>query len=168
VILLLDADAFLCLRKISLLGLLIEESQVSLVMTGYVATHELSSIEGEMAQMRAASSLKIKEVSVNSQEYKKYCEFKKCHDRGEAEAVAWAITNRSKELYFVSQDAGAQKLAKKEKISHGNVAGLGAELVERGIFTDLAIKKKFDPCYQNPNACGHGCPGEAYSWLFGQ
>lgn len=159
-ILLLDADAFLCLRKVSLLRCLAADSRVGMVMTSYIATHELKDVAEEVAELRQSGKLTICSVKTKTKEYRSYEEFKESgHDPGESEAVAWAVSNRTDDLYFTSQDRRARTLARKKKIPQGNVADLGAKLEEGGFLPDGRIRELFEPCYQDPNNCGHGCPG---------
>ncbi|MBF0460569.1 MAG: hypothetical protein HQL87_04155 [Magnetococcales bacterium] len=157
--LLLDADAFLCLRKISLLKCLVGSQKINLVMTSYVARHELNAVKPDIDSLVQAAKLTIAGVKLGTSEFRQYRVFQRTHDKGEAEAIAWAVTHRSPELFFVSQDAGALRLAKNENIPHGNVARLGVELARWGIVSEAKVSTLFAPCYQNLNACGHGCPG---------
>ncbi|WP_130471860.1 hypothetical protein [Candidatus Magnetaquicoccus inordinatus] len=155
---LLDADSFLCLRKIGLLDILCDTHAIHLYILGYVARHELCNVCSDVTRLLGKRCMSKHEISVKSSLYRKYKKFAESYDKGESESVAWATEHADLHLYFVSQDRLARKLAKQENIDCGTVEMLGAQLVASGIMVKAQIDAVFAPCYANPNNCGHNCP----------
>src|SRR4051812_32626669 len=105
---LLDTDAFLAVRSLSVL----REMQASpalqgaLVMCQFAARHELCSIEAEVRALETAGCLSVRAVERRTLADALYRRLKEGGvDKGEAEAIAWAVSLPMPDsLIFISVD----------------------------------------------------------------
>jgi len=151
--LLLDADAFLCLRSNSLLDLLLA-AKVPLVMTGYVARHELASLQASIQEMERRSSLKVEDVRAKTPEFIRYRQFlREGAHKGEAESVAWAVekTTRDTRPVFVSLDGGARKLAASNGMVSLDVFDLMVLAVREGLCTAEEVRTRLAAWDDDPH-----------------
>lgn len=151
--LLLDADAFNALRKLSIGSASLLETflrrakeQVRAVyLTQYVALHELSDLQAEVASWRSQNLLVIESVPSSDLAYR-YLRRQRQIDKGEAEAIAWSLKReRQDRPLFVSGDRGALNGARKNKIPSTDLMGLLVELVESGLLTTKEAKAVVEP-----------------------
>lgn len=135
---LLDADAFRFLRGLGLLDevLVALRADRAVVMTEYVARHELSALAGDVARLEAAGQVTVERVLARSAAGRRYREFQRVADKGEAESIAWALERppRSRPL-FISRDAGARRFAAEQRVPHTDVFGVMVEAVLAGRLT---------------------------------
>jgi predicted nucleic acid-binding protein len=130
--LLLDADAFICLRKRSLLELLRAAPGVSLVSTQYIARHELNPLQREIAQLEKCGILTVPAVAVRTPAHGVFRALQKeGADKGEAEAIAWATSECPVDITaFVTLDKGARKLSEAKGLAAVDVFDLAVLLVQ--------------------------------------
>ena len=141
---LIDADAFRFLRGLGLL----DEVALALrkdrggFMTEYVARHELSALAPDVARLEAAGALTVAAVAVRTPAGQRYRDFKRVADKGEAEAIAWALERPppSRPL-FVSRDAGARRFAGEQRVPHTDVLGVLVEVVLGGHVTRERVER---------------------------
>ncbi len=104
--LLLDTDAFLCLRKLGVLALVCSARGRNdpLLLTGYVARTELSSIATERSAMEASGCLRVHDVVARTPAAERWKRFRRERiHKGEAEAIAFALdSDRDTRPVFVS------------------------------------------------------------------
>lgn len=134
--LLLDADAFLCLRKHDLIDILIAAPKVELLMTGFVARRELNSIETHIKEMECSKALTVYDVRTKSPEFDRYRSILRTGvHKGEAESVAWAIekTTGATRPVFVSLDVRARKMAAANGLKSLDVFDLMVVMERRGL-----------------------------------
>jgi predicted nucleic acid-binding protein len=127
---LFDADAFLCIRKLSFLRSL-AAGKGSWLMTGYIARHELSTVAAEVAAFCKTERLRIHDVSAKDASLRDLKH--KGHDKGEAEAIAWAMQlPREQRPLFISIDKRARDGARANGVPAGDIMDLIVEAVECG------------------------------------
>ena len=142
---LLDADALLAVRKLSLLEAMIAagSSNVCMRMTEYAARHELNSIGREVQDLVSKGCLFVDGVKRRSDADRLYR--KLVHDgvdKGEAEAVAWAVHFKHAELVFVSVDRRARDAAEAHRILAADIMDLCVLLIDRAeVSADLLRQK---------------------------
>jgi len=127
---LIEADAFLGLRKLSLLKL-IEEAEIVVTLTEFVARHELSTVSNVIDDLERKDLLSVHAVRSGTPERRRFNDLKRRADKGEAEAIAWALGQDEKPV-FVSHDVRARALASEVGLTAFDVLDLAVELVESG------------------------------------
>lgn len=163
--LLIDSDAFLCVRGLSLLTMLVETS-TPFSMGDYARRHELSSLDVELTRLEAGRLLTVHAVVARTPEHAHFRRLTQAGThKGEAEAIAWAVANAPTAV-FVSHDAGARRVAAAERISAIDVLDLAIFLVEHNGFPEHDVREKLAPWEDNRH--GFGCPkdwkGVEQSW----
>lgn len=135
---LLDADAFLCLRK---LGWLVSVCGSSahyspLLVTEYVARKELSTVDGDVRALESSGRLEIVRVKYTKHDPagKTYLSLRQDKiDRGEAEAIAWALTLPSRERpVFVTGEIAAARIARERHVPCADIFGFVVATVVAG------------------------------------
>ncbi|HEU4409319.1 MAG TPA: hypothetical protein VFS43_28935 [Polyangiaceae bacterium] len=139
---LLDADAFRCLHGLKLLDVVLEAlaSRTPVVVTEYVARHELSLLGLQVTRLEAAGVLSVRQVLKGTPAGQRFREFQRAAargelaaDKGEAEAVAWALDEPWEgRALFVTRDDGAQKFARGHRVPVTDVMGVVVEACEVG------------------------------------
>jgi len=132
---LLDADAFRCLHGLRLLDATLEALRPdrATFMTEYIARHELNLLDTEVTRLETSGAITVVPVMRNSEAGRRYREFQRRADKGEAEAIAWALDQpRASRALFVSRDDGARRLAMEERVPHTDVMGLLVEAALTG------------------------------------
>jgi hypothetical protein len=149
----LDADAFLALRRLGLLEPVLQglASHTKIVLTGFVAGHELSAVQSVVADLQSGGVLTVAQVLKGTQAYRTYRDFRakmarrdhdmRCVDIGEAESVAWGL-QQSPTPVFVSCDTGAREFARRQRLRTTDVLGIGMaavrlEVLSRDELSDL-------------------------------
>lgn len=136
---LLDADAFNCIRAMSFLRLLraAPVGQTPMIMTEYVAHHELSDVRRDVDDLENEHRLEIRSVSrrkqdVEGQRFRQYRA--EGMDKGESESLAWVMgVNASDRPLFISNDGNAIAGFRRHGVSAGHVIDLVVEAVESGV-----------------------------------
>ena len=156
--LLLDADACLCLRKISLLSALAEHPLIELISTRYVARRELNSIQAEIHDLEKQGLMVVEEIQARTPAWRKFVDFYKSGvDKGEAELIAWAtIQPQADQPFFVSLDKKARWFALKQKVGAGDVMDLAVLLVKEKALEKSVLAAHLSLCATI--RCQHGCP----------
>lgn len=135
---LLDADAFICIRAMSFLRLLraAPVDQTPMFMTEYVAHHELSVVRSDVDEIANEHRLQIQSVSRRKQddEGQRFRLYRsEGMDKGESESLAWAIgLNAADRPLFISNDGGAIAGFGHHGVPAGRVIDLIVEAVESG------------------------------------
>ncbi|TMQ06889.1 MAG: hypothetical protein E6J90_45030 [Deltaproteobacteria bacterium] len=135
---LIDSDAFLALRSLKLLSDLCVRlpSDEPLLMVGHAAYVELNPLQREIGALRSAGSLVVHEVVVKSAAGQHMKELRRSGiDKGEAEAIAWALDDDrgNLRLIFVSVDARARRHAENNRLVAVDIMGAIVEWVEEGL-----------------------------------
>lgn len=139
---LVDADAFLCLRHLSMLEALATIPFRDLHLTEYIARHELSTIDREVKALEASGILTVHRVVARTPAHKLFKKLKKSGaHKGEAEAMAWAALEAQRPL-FVTLDRGATRFANAEQVPVTDVFGLSIVLVKQGILRRETVEEK--------------------------
>lgn len=150
---LIDADAFLCMRHVSVLKTL-ETATAALYMTDFIARHELASVANVIEGLEHAGRLATAGIKGRTPAHQRYRELQKAGaDKGEAEAIAWASLNKPN-LIFITHDVGARKHAVSHKLTCDDVFGLAIRLVESKEMTFEEAKGKFSFWDDDKNAFG--------------
>ena len=111
---LLDADAFINLRKLSigrtsLLVIFLQRAKQqgrAVYLTQYVAEHDLSDLQTEIAFFKSKGLLIIEKVLSSDTTYRR---LRRLIDKGEAEAIALSV-ERSAELVLIDEhEEGSQR-----------------------------------------------------------
>lgn len=154
--LLLDSDAFLCLRQISLLSKILAASEVELLMAEYAARYELNSLHDEIVALNASGRLDIVAVKRRTTADSEYRRLRRAGvDKGEAEAIAWARhANETTEIVFVTLDKRARGAASDAGLSSLDVFGVGVLLVDRDILTRSQLETHAQPWEDRRNQFG--------------
>jgi hypothetical protein len=146
--LLLDADAFLALRKLSLLEAMTAAGagRMRMRMAEYTARHELSTIDQLLRALEAQGRLSVHGIVRRTDADRLYRALvRDGADKGEAEAVAWAVQFGSEELVFVAVDHGARKVAGRHNILAADVMDLCVLLVEGAHVSADLVRSKLSP-----------------------
>lgn len=150
---LIDADAFLCMRQVSLLSLIAVTGE-TLLMTEFIARHELSSLAGELSHLESASRIEVHSVKGRTPEH---AHFRRLRgdgaDKGEAEAIAWAVAHRP-DVVFITHDRGARKHAMANGLAVDDVLGLAVRLVAAARLESAAAQERFARWDDEHNAFG--------------
>jgi len=152
---LLDADAFICIRSLSLLNRL-RATGASIRMTGRIARNELVALQAEIAQLEGEGFLKVEDLLPSTEAGKRWKELRHAGaGRGEAEAIAWAAGVPVMERpLFVTLDAGATRHAIAAKVPVGDVMDLIVEMVEDGALDVTAARETVSPWSEKSNQFG--------------
>jgi predicted nucleic acid-binding protein len=138
---LLDADAFLCLRSLDLLRRICASAlrDEPLIMTEYIARKELSSVATLVQSMVDSGCLKIVLVSASkhTETGRLWKELRTERiDKGESEALAWVLPMKAATRpVFVSREVAARRVAKERHVPSTDVFGFVVALVEAGWLT---------------------------------
>lgn len=134
---LFDADAFICVRAMSLLRLLRSSPVLTtpMLMTEYVARHELRDVQTDVDSLVKEGRLNIHQVSrrktdPSGQRYREY--IAEGLDKGEAESLAWVMGLGSERPFFVSNDGEARAGFRRLSAPAGDVLDLIVDAVESG------------------------------------
>ncbi len=133
---LLDADATLCIRSLRLFPVLRASTALPrpLIVTEYVARRELSSIDREIREMEGAGLILVKSVLRSDKDYRRLVQ--EGADKGEAEAIAWALSlPRAERPLFISIDHEARRFAAENRVPAGDMMDFVIDLVELGVLT---------------------------------
>ena len=151
-----DADAFIALRALGVLDAITQSAAaatIDLVLTGYIATHDLSSLSTTINALCQSGHCRVEKVtpsSVAGQMFrglrKKPCVTKsgKPVHKGEQEAVCWLVSVRP-DATFESADAGAIDLARDHGIRAGDVLAFVCDLVVLGILNSQSASQLLTP-----------------------
>jgi len=146
VLLLIDADAFLCLREWRFLELLrCLTARVSLVLTGYVARHELKDVQNELTELQNCNLLTVQDVKARTPAFLRFRQFQKDGaDKGEAESIAWAVglPSDTAKPVFVSQDRRARELATRNRLDAVDMFDLLILLNEHGLIEKGEVESR--------------------------
>lgn len=143
--LLLDTDAFLCLRNLGVLAAMCDVTPCrgAIVLTEFVAYQELSSLRPEIDAWVRAGSMTVHPVLVRAR--KALLDGRGRNERmhkGEAEAITFALSQPpASRPVFVSSDADARKAAERRAVPSFDVLDAVVAAVECGcILIDLASR----------------------------
>lgn len=137
---LFDADAFICIRKLSFLRLLAGGNR-PWHMTGYIARHELSTVAEDIDGLGKSGHLQVHDRSARDPRFRELIQ--RGYDKGEAEAIAWAMDlPRDQRPTFISLDKRALKAAGENGVPAGDVMDLIVESIESGEITVEAAREK--------------------------
>lgn len=158
--LLLDADAFLCLRKLSVLDLLRGSEEVDLIATEFIARHELSPLQADVKALEKEGRLRVEAVTVRTPAHQTFRQLRKEGvDKGEAEAIAWAMCLApDRRPLFVSNDAAARRCAERNGVPVVDVMGLAVEIVEGGVLSLAEVRERLAPWEDSRQSFGR--PGD--------
>lgn len=151
---LLDSDAFFCLRNLSILDILCQASGLAVLLTSFIARNELNDIADTVNQMETSGYLSIEKVLVRTPAHQEYQRL--CHSgvhKGEAEAIAWMCSlPKNQWPAFVSNDVGARTAAAQKGLETGDVMDLLVCLVQLGALTKQEAQQRTIPWGDHPNA----------------
>lgn len=143
--LLLDADATIALRKLSLWTLILA-SEVELVMTEHIARHELSSLSQELTELETRRRIEVHRILTKPVDNEANVLRKELHragaDKGEAEAIAWAATLGGEKPIFVSVDARARVYASEQNLDAADLGDLAALLILERVLDQEDVEDK--------------------------
>lgn len=141
----LDADAFRCLRELELLRPLLHAtaSIASTTLTEYVARHELNLVDAEVRGLEAAGLLRVAPIVVGTPAAARFRAFQKRGiDKGESEILAWALERTPGErCVFITADRRAARLAKDEKLPVTDVFGVLIVAIADGNLDPTGVKE---------------------------
>jgi predicted nucleic acid-binding protein len=143
---LLDADAFIQLYSLGVFVLpqLQHASSLSLALTEYVARHELSSLGQVTSALEARRLLVIQQVSSRDPNWKRLKQ--EGVDKGEAEAIAWALGEPAqKRPIFVSVDARARKTAMEHGLRTADLLDFTLALIDAGVISESDARTLLAP-----------------------
>lgn len=134
---LLDTDAYNFSRKLSLLGrlLAVSPTQVRLVLTGYIARHELSPLFDEIKEYESSEKLSIHDLERRGEANELFKSVRKDGiDKGESEAIAWLLLqDPGTRPIFISCDNKAVAVAKKRRLVAGDLLDLALVMIRAGL-----------------------------------
>ena len=143
---LIDSDAWLALRKLSVLDLMITATTLPrpLLMCEYAARHELSSIFGELSNLERQTYLSICSVHAKEKKLQIRSLIREGTDKGEAEAVVWSLAQDNDcRPCFVSVDRGARRIAREKGLVAGDVFDLIVDLLGRRILDIAEVQVRY-------------------------
>jgi predicted nucleic acid-binding protein len=156
----IDADAVNCLRSFGLLHdleqFIVANSIATkpLLSVGYVARHELNQISNEIERLEKVGVLGVVDVLARSPASVARRALLQRHpgvDKGEAEAIAWLLTN-ARELPFVSCDVEARRIALVERLTAWDTLDLVHEWIVGGVLSLETARTKLAAWSDNPGA----------------
>lgn len=142
---LIDSDAWLALRKLSILDLMIGSETLTrpLLMCEYAARHELSSIAGELSNLECRTHLRVCSVQDKAKKQDIRRLIKEGTDKGEAEAVVWSLAqDKDCRPCFVSVDRGARQIARAKGLVAGDIFDLIVDLLGKGVLGVAEVQVK--------------------------
>ena len=111
----MDADAVICLHSLSLLRLIAERGAPQLIITEFVARHELCALAALLSPMERSGQVSVRPLSARDPNFKRFR--RDGADKGEAEIIAWYLQSPSSgRPRFISNDRKARTLARAEGI----------------------------------------------------
>lgn len=142
---LIDSDAWLALRKLSILELMICADALPrpLLLCEYAARHELSSISGELSTLELQAHLCVCGVHEKAKKQQIRSLIKEGTDKGEAEAVVWSLgQERGYRPCFVSVDRGARRIARAKGLTAGDILDLIVDLLHECVLNIAEVELK--------------------------
>ncbi len=142
---LIDSDAWLALRKLSVLGLMITAGKLAdpLLMCEYAARHELSSLCDELSNLEKQSLLRVCSVQGRMERSQIRSLIKEGAHKGEAEAVVWALDqDRDCRPFFISVDRRARQTARQKGLFAGDIFDLIVDLLEESVIVVTEVQPK--------------------------
>lgn len=133
---LIDADALLCMRSLQLIPVLrvSEKFPRPVVVTEYVARRELFTIDREIRALEAEGVVQIEPVLRKNADFRRL--LSEGADKGEAEAIAWALSlPRGERPLSVSLDVEARKYADSNGVPADDLMGFLADLIDIGVLS---------------------------------
>jgi predicted nucleic acid-binding protein len=134
---LFDSDAFRCLHGLRLLDVVCAAlaQRTSIVLTEYVAHHELNLLQRDVERLERAGTLRIERLLKGTEAATRYRVFQRPParggrppDKGEAEAIAWALDALPPgRALFVTRDDGARRFASEHGVPVTDVMGIVVE-----------------------------------------
>jgi predicted nucleic acid-binding protein len=112
------------------------------IMTEYVARHELSQLAREVAALEAAGALRIEPLEAKNADFRRLRQ--SGADKGEAEAIAWALAQNPRPC-FVSVDKGARRLARENRVVAGDIMDLLTDLIGLGLLSLEEARSHAEP-----------------------
>ena len=142
---LIDSDAWLALRKLSILELMICADALPrpLLLCEYAARHELSSISSELSTLERKTHLRICAVRERPKKLQLRGLIKEGTDKGEAEAIVWSLAQeRGSRPCFVSVDREARRMAREKGLTAGDVFDLIVDLLHKHVLNITEVESK--------------------------
>jgi hypothetical protein len=141
---LIDADAFIHARSLSLLELIRGLSSPSprLVMTDRIASYDLGPLAAETAALETAGVLQIVRHLVRTKTGMYMTLVMAGIDKGEASAIAWLLDDATDRPVFVSCDRVAREEALRRRLAAWDLFDLVIELVTAGDVARDVVKGK--------------------------
>lgn len=148
---LLDADALINFRTLSIgsssvLAVLMQRAKEHgrrVYLTQYVAEHDLSDLQEEIAFLTGRGLLQIETLLFSDSDYRR---LRDQVDKGEAEAIAWSLKRDRKDRpLFVARDTEALRCARREKVPATDLMGLLVEFVESGFLRKDEARAATEP-----------------------
>jgi predicted nucleic acid-binding protein len=146
----LDADALLCLRKLSagsqslleLIAAFFRDRADPIMLTEFIARHELNSIALEISSYESSAAIRVQGLEARDPMYR---ELRKSVHKGEAEAIAW-IYSKTVDLrpVFVSRDTKAIRMARSYGLAATDVFGLIVEAVISNVILESHARDALD------------------------
>lgn len=127
---LLDSDAFRCLHGLRLLDSVCAAlaPHTRITLTGYIAKHELNLLQREVDRLSRTGMVHLQDVIRGTEAFRRYREFQRACDKGEAEAIAFALDEpRPTRALFITRDDGARRFAEQKSVPVTDVMGLVVE-----------------------------------------
>ena len=154
---LFDADAFHCVRNLSILELFRQApvDQTPFFVTEYVGRHELHDVESDVKALEAEHRLQIMPVSRRKTDpegarFRAYREDKL--DKGEAESLAWVMGLADSKPLFISNDRPAREGFERHGAPVGDVMDLVVEAIASGAIERDAAREKIASAWdERPN-----------------
>jgi hypothetical protein len=154
---LLDADAVLALRSLSVLDLLLElarQKKLSLSLMEWVRDHELSDLRPFLDGKPELSIERIVKGTPSWDTQRKMRKEGKA-DKGEIEAIAWATTQKdTKDIRFVSVDSRARHFASANHLTPLDVRDLCCDLVIGGMVEEATMAQRLVPWDERTTGMG--------------
>lgn len=142
---LIDSDAWLALRKLSVLKLMIDAEALPrpLLMCEYAARHELSSISGELSVFEHESHLNVFGVGERAKKSQIRSLIKEGTDKGEAEAIVWSLEqDKACRPCFISVDRRARQIAREKGLTAGDLFDLIVDLLDEHVLDCAEVQLK--------------------------
>ena len=139
--LLIDADAWICLRMLGWVGRMVDCPQIALIMSERIFLRELNDLRGELDTLQSAGVLRVARVIRKTKAASQFKAFTRAGaDKGEAESIAWASVDADVDVIFVSNDTRARTLAGKQKVATTHVFGLPVWGASRGDWSRAEVE----------------------------
>lgn len=145
-----DSDAWLCLRHMGFLARLLGQPLAQIAAGEYAARHELGNLESEWQTEVNCGHLVLLPILAKDPVYRRL--LKARVDKGEAGALAAMLAEPTDRDVFVSNDRKARDWAKREGVNQWDALDAMIWMLEQNLVTETDLRTALGPWDDSPGA----------------